>query len=64
MFTTATLVIDTLNTSELATGLKVGTRSEVICAPCGCLMRIHGTLLWGVVASYRLAPDEIQAARF
>lgn len=33
VFDEATLVIDTLNTSELATGSTVGTKADVICAP-------------------------------
>ena len=33
VFDQATLVIDTLNTSELATGSTVGTKADVICAP-------------------------------
>ena len=32
VFSEATLVIDTLNTSELASGNTVGTRADVICA--------------------------------
>jgi hypothetical protein len=33
VFATATLVADTINTSELANGPAVGTRADVICAP-------------------------------